>query len=51
MGGRGREKLGKERGGGEERGVRIKHGRRWNRCTDGQKIEQRFMAVGDGELG
>ena len=47
---RGWEELGrKRRGGGEKR--RIRYGRRWRRCTEGQKIEQRCVAMGDGELG
>ena len=35
---------------GEEVG-RIRYGRRWERCTEGQEIEQRYVAMGDGELG
>ena len=35
---------------GEKRG-RIRYGRRWRRCTEGQEIEQRCVAMGDGELG
>jgi hypothetical protein len=35
---------------GEKR-VRIRYGRRWRRCTEGQEIEQRCIAMGDGELG
>ena len=34
----------------EKRG-RIKYGRRWRRCTEGQEIEQRCVSMGDGELG
>ena len=30
---------------------RIRYGRRWRRCTEGQEIEQRCVAMGDGELG
>jgi hypothetical protein len=26
------------------------YGRRWGRCTKGQEIEQRCVAMGDGEL-
>ena len=43
MGGR-EEEEGKKRG-------RIRYGRRWRRCTEGQEIEQRCVAMGDGELG
>ena len=50
-GSRGWEGLGRKRGeGGEKRG-RIRYGRRWRRCTEGQEIEQRCVAMGDGELG
>ena len=41
---------GREEGEGEKRG-RIRYGRRWRRCTEGQEIEQRCVAMGDGELG
>jgi len=37
-----------ERGG--ERG-RIRYGRRWNGCTKGQEIEQRYVAIRNEELG
>jgi hypothetical protein len=30
---------------------RIRYGRRWRRCTEGQKIEQSCVAMGDRELG
>ena len=40
---------GREEGEGEERG-RIRYGRRWRRCTEGQEIEQRCVAIGGGEL-
>ena len=33
---------------GEEVG-RIRYGRRWERCTEGQEIEQRYVAMGNGE--
>ena len=36
---------------GREKGNRIRCGRRWGRSTEGQEIEQRCVAVGDGELG
>ena len=41
--------LGGSEEGGEEGGIR--YGRRWRRCTEGQEIEQRCVAMGDGELG
>ena len=41
---------GREEGEGKKRG-RIRYGRRWRRCTEGQEIEQRCVAMGDGELG
>jgi len=41
---------GREEGEGERRG-RIRYGRRWGRCTEGQKIKHRCVAMGDGELG
>jgi hypothetical protein len=37
----------------EEKGVkcgRIRYERRWKRCTEGQEIEQRCVAMGNGEL-
>ena len=40
----------KRGGGGEKEESRIRYGRRW-RCTEGQEIEQRYVVVGDGELG
>ena len=40
---------GREEGERKRRG-RIRYGRRW-RCTEGQEIEQRYVVVGDGELG
>jgi hypothetical protein len=45
----GRDLGGREEGEGNKRG-RIKYGRRWRRCTEGQEIEQRCIAIGDGEL-
>jgi hypothetical protein len=33
------------------KGGRIRCGRRLGRCTEGQEIEQRYVAMGDGELG
>jgi hypothetical protein len=30
---------------------RIRCGRRWEWYTEGQEIEQRYVAMGDGELG
>ena len=40
---------GREEGEGEKRG-RIRCGRRWRRCTEGQEIEQKCVAMGDREL-
>ena len=37
------------RGRGEKKG-RIRCGKRQGRCTEGQKIEQRCVAMGDGEM-
>lgn len=37
-------------GGGGKRGPRIRCGKRWERSTEGQEIEQRCTAVEDGEL-
>ena len=31
-----------------KRGVKIRYGRR---CMEGQEFEQRYVAIGDGELG
>ena len=39
-----------KRGRGKREG-RICYARRWERCTEGQEIEQRCVAMGDGELG
>jgi len=51
-GGRGRDGLMKKRKVGEEkRGGRIRCGRRWEKCTEGQEIEQRCVAMDDGKLG
>jgi hypothetical protein len=30
---------------------KIRYERRWRRCTEGQEIEQRCIAMGDGKLG
>ena len=46
----GRDLEGREDREGKKRG-RIRYGRRWRRCTEGQEIEQRCVAMGDGELG
>jgi hypothetical protein len=47
--------LGRNRRWIEEKGAggggRIRFGRRQGRCTKGPEIEQRFVAMGDGELG
>ena len=40
---------GREEGEGKKRG-RIRYWRKWRRCTEGQEIEQRCIAIGDGEL-
>jgi len=34
-----------------EKGDKIRCGRRPRRCTEGQEIKQRYVVVGDGELG
>jgi hypothetical protein len=34
----------------EEKGGRISYGRKWGRCTECQEIEQRCVAMEDGEL-
>jgi hypothetical protein len=39
-----KEREGKNRG-------QIKYGRKWKRCTESQKIEQRGVAMGDREMG
>jgi hypothetical protein len=49
-GGREREKPGRERRVGGEKGGWIRCGRRQGRCTEGQEIEQRCVMMGDGEL-
>ena len=41
---------GREVGEGKNRG-RIRYGRRWRRCTESQIIEQRYVAMRDGDLG
>jgi hypothetical protein len=52
-GGRGSEGTWRERKGGEKQGGRIRCGRRQGRggCTLCQEIEQKYVVVGDGELG
>ena len=50
-GGRGMKGSGRERG---ERGrseSRIRYRKRWERNSDGQEIEQKHVAVGNGEVG
>ena len=37
--------------GKEKRRGRIRYDRRWRRCTVGQEIKQRCVAIGHGELG
>jgi hypothetical protein len=51
MGGRGWEGLGRKKERREEREGRIRYGRRLGRCTEGQDIEQRLVAMGNGQLG
>jgi hypothetical protein len=48
---RGLEGLGRKKGEGEEKGARIRCGRRQRRHTEGQEIEQRCVAMGERELG
>ena len=43
--------LGGRQAGERKKRGRIRYGRRWRRCTEGQEIEQRCVAMGDGELG
>jgi hypothetical protein len=50
MGGRERERLERERE-GEGKGFKIRCGRRRERCTRCQEIEQKCVAVGDQNLG
>jgi hypothetical protein len=45
-----RDLEGREEGEGKKK-ERIRFGRRWRRCTEGHEIEQRHLAMGDGELG
>jgi hypothetical protein len=45
------EGLGRNIRDGGEKGSRIRYGRRWKRCTEGQEIEQRCVAMRDGKLG
>jgi hypothetical protein len=49
-GGRGSKGPGRERGREGKKGSRIRYGRRQGRNTEGQEIEWRCVAVGDGEL-
>ena len=35
---------------GRTKGGRIRYGKRWGRSTEGQEIEQRYVAMGDREL-
>ena len=39
----------REEGAGKKRS-RIRNGRRWSKCTEGQEIEQRCVAMEDGKL-
>jgi hypothetical protein len=47
---RGKEGLGRKIGGKSKRRGRVGCWRRWRRCTEGQEIEQRCVAMGNGEL-
>jgi hypothetical protein len=38
------------REGERKKSGRIKYGRTWRRCIEGQEIEQKCVAMGDGEL-
>ena len=40
------EELGRKRREGREKRGRIRYGRRWRRCTEGQEIEQKYVAMG-----
>jgi hypothetical protein len=44
------EGLGRKRRWGREKKGRIRFGRRW-RCAEGQEIEQKYVTMGDRELG
>ena len=46
-----REWGGRERTGEERREKKRRRIRYWRRCTKDQEIEQRYIAVGDGQLG
>ena len=35
---------------GKKRRRKEEDGRRWKRCTEGHEIEQKYVAMGDGEL-
>ena len=37
--------------GGRGERNRIRYRKRWRRCTEGQEIEQRYIAMRDGKLG
>ena len=43
----GRNLGGREEGEGKKRG-KVRYGRRWRRCTEGQETEQRCVAMGMG---
>ena len=49
-GGRGRERPGRERGGGKN-GGRISNRERQEQSPKDQKVEQKYVVVGDEELG
>ena len=46
----GRRDLGGRKEGKGRKGDMIRYGRRGGRCTEVQEIEQRYIAMGDGEL-
>jgi hypothetical protein len=49
-GGKRREGSGRERGGGGKMGRRIRYWKGQERSTKGQEIEQKYVAVENGEL-
>jgi hypothetical protein len=49
--GRGIKGSGRERGGWGRSGGSIRYRKRWERNSDGQEIEQKHVAVGNGEVG
>ena len=49
--GRGREELGEKKEGKGKKGCRITYEKRQKRSTEGQEIEQSYIAMEDGYLG